>query len=537
MDAEIGSAINGKERWVLGTQLKRQAQDRPDRTFVVDEVGEEVSYAEALRRSNKLAAGLAKLGVQQGDHVVMVMNNSVDLLLAWFAINLLGGVEVPLNTANRGASLEHAFNNSGAEIAVVDAEYLPWIADSAQNLWSLRRIVVRGVENAATPWTTEQFSVVAACADSAPTVEVSYWDVGAIMYTSGTSGPAKGVLMSHAHMYLFARHVVEQLRIDASDTYLVCLPLFHGNAQLMQVYAAMQAGAKVALYGRFSATSWLQQIRESGATVSSLLGVMAQFIYDQAESVADRAHNLRRMVTIPLPGSIAEHFEERFRVRCVEAYGMTEVCLPLYCDFDDELQPGSCGKPLEGWFEVDILDPDTDEPVPVGKSGEIVVRPKSAWTTFLGYHAMPERTVEAWRNLWFHTGDAGRRDEHGYFYFEDRLKDRIRRRGENVSSYDVEVAVGEFPGVSEVAAVAVPASEGEDDIKVFIVTEGSVDELALREYCRSRLPYFALPRYVEPVETLPKTPSGKVLKRELRARGVTGGEWDERSTQSVASGR
>lgn len=515
-----------KQDWVLGIQLRKQAAARPDSVFLVTESGEQLTYGETLRRASALAAGLAELGVRPGDRVVIVMDNSVDMLLTWFAVNLLGAVEVPMNTANRGASLAHVFNNCGAAVAVVDAEYLPRVNACAEELRALRAIVLVGGSAELVPWQVHEFAAVAATAAAQPEVDVCNRDVGAIMYTSGTSGPAKGVLMSHAHMYVFAWHVVEHLRLSDEDTYLVCLPLFHGNAQLMQVYAAMQAGAKVALYKRFSATKWLTHIRDSGATVSSLLGVMAQFIYAQPESAAGRDHRLRRMVTIPMPASIGADFERRFGVRCVEAYGMTEVCLPLYCRLDDELRPGSCGKPLDGWFEVDIVDPETDEPLPAGEVGEIVVRPKSAWTTFLGYHEMPERTVEAWRNLWFHTGDAGSKDADGYFYFADRIKDRIRRRGENITSYDIEVAVTSYPGVAEAAAVAVPATEGEDDIKVFLVSELPVDEAALLEHCKPQLPYFALPRYVEVIDELPKTPNGKVLKRELRALGRTGRGWD-----------
>ena len=517
-----------KEQWLLPIHLRARAHDSKDRVFLTVDGATQITYGEMLVRAERMAAGLARLGVSKGDRVLLVMDNSAELITSWFAINLLGAVEVPMNVANRGNSLAHVFNNSQAQVAVVDACYLDGVAQAAKRLEALRTVVVHGGVPQEMPWDWQMFDAVANCADPLPDVELSYRDTGAIMYTSGTTGPAKGVVMPHAHMFLFARHVVEGLEITQKDVYMVCLPLFHANAQLMQIYAALLVGAKVALYSRFSASSWLRQIAESGATVSSLLGIMAQFIYNQAPSSNDQAHSLRRMVTIPLPSVIARSFERRFGVTCIEAYGMTEICLPLYRPMDEPLRPGSCGKPLADWFDIQIVDPDTDEPVRVGEVGEIVVRPKGAYTTFTEYQAMPERTVEAWRNLWFHTGDAGRCDEDGYFYFVDRTNDRIRKRGENVTAYDIEVVLCEYPGVVEAAVVAVPAAEGEDDIKAVVVLAPDVclDPVKLVDHCVPRLPYFSIPRYVEVRQDLPKTPSGKILKRELRADRDPASEWD-----------
>ena len=508
-----------KDTWTVPAQLYARAEASPDQVFMTDESGRSLTFAETLEQSERLAAGLAALGVKKGDSVVLVMDNSVDLVMAWFAVNLLGAVEVPMNVANRGHSLEHVFNNSGARVAIVDALHAPGVVGSAAGLQWLQHLVVRGdTPPEVAGWQCHLLESLASSPASLDTVEVSYRDTGAIMYTSGTTGPAKGVEMPHAHMYLFAKNLVDNLRLTEDDVQMVCLPLFHANAQLMQAYASLIAGARIAIYGRFSATQWTRQVIDCGATVTSLLGVMAQFIYNQPPSPLDRAHKVWRMVTIPMPSVIAKDFESRFGTKCVEAYGMTETCLPMYRPMDEPLRPGSCGKVLTEWFEVAIVDPETDEPLPAGEVGEIVVRPRSAFTTFTGYHAMPDRTVEAWRNLWFHTGDSGLRDAEGYFYFADRTADRIRRRGENITAYDIEVVLSEFPGVLEAAVIGVPASEGEDDIKAVVVTdpEAAVDPAALLEHCRPRLPYFALPRYLEVVSELPKTANGKVLKRVLR---------------------
>ncbi|WP_455902009.1 AMP-binding protein [Rhodococcus gordoniae] len=525
-----------KDDWVLGAQLRRHAAERPDAPFLTFEFAETLTFAQTLHRSERLAAGLAALGVTHGDRVVMLMDNSTEIVLSWFASNLLGAAEVPINTAYQGMTLEHTFNNCGAKVAVVDARYLPRLAESAARLHHLEKVVVVGTPTVELPWPTIAFDEVAQSTAEFPDPAVSYRDLAAIMYTSGTTGPSKGVLTPHALAFTLGRQTMERLSISAEDTYYVCLPLFHSNAQYVQVYAALIAGAQIAVATRFSASRWLDDIRRSGATVSSLLGVMAQFLYAQPAGDRDRDHLLRRVVAIPMPSLIAGEFTERFNIDCVEAYGMTEASLVMWRPEGTPLRPGSCGKPLSDEYDVAILDPDTDEPVTPGEVGEIAIRPKRAWTMAVGYHDMPEQTIEAWRNLWFHTGDAGRVDEDGYYYFVDRIRDRIRRRGENVSSFDIEAVLSEYPGVVECAAVGVPADEGDDEIKVSLVSTATVDHTDLIEHCRKRLPYFAVPRYVEVLDALPKTPNGKVLKREIRNNGITGAEWD-RVAAGIVIGR
>lgn len=517
-----------RESWTLPAVLRKGASAHPDKLCVSTMSGESLSYAGLLALSERRAAGLAAMGVTKGDRVLLIMNNSIDMIACWFAVNLLGAVEVPTNTANRGASLVHIANNSGAQVAIIDAQYASTLSEVAGELDTVSTVVVRG-EATVLPWPTTALAELDLTLGPAPDTAVFHQDPSSIIYTSGTTGPAKGVVVPHGHMYTFAVHVVEQLRIVEDDIYYVCLPMFHANAQFMQVYASLIAGASVVLAECFSASGWLDDLRTCGATVTSLLGVMAQYVFNRPETTRDREHGVRRMITIPIPAVIAEDFERRFDTRCIEAYGMTETCLPIYRPLDEPLRPGSCGKALEHWFEVAVVDPVTDEPLPDGEVGEIVVRPRFPFTTFLHYHAMPERTVEAWRNLWFHTGDAGRRDADGYFYFLDRLNDRIRRKGENVTAYDIEVALTELPEVDDCAVIARPAAEGEDDIKAFLVIpDGSTppDPVDVLAHCVKRLPYFAVPRYLEFIGDLPKTPTGKVLKRTLRAMPETAGEWD-----------
>lgn len=514
--------------FTLGAFLRDAAAAHPGKVAMRAMSGGQLTYAELLELAERRAAGLVTLGVSQGDRVLLLMDNSIDLVVSWFAANLLGAVQVGTNTACRGPSLAHIANNSGAEVAIIDAKYADALRGVAGELTTLTSVVVRG-DMVELPWKTIGLGDLDASHGELPEVEVSYRDPAAILYTSGTTGPAKGVVVPHAHMHTFAAHVVDQLQIDSDDVYYVCLPLFHANAQFMQVLPCLMTGAELVIAEAFSASRWLEDLRDCGATVTSLLGVMAQYIFNRPAGADDTDHRVRRMVTIPLPSVIAEDFERRFATTCIEAYGMTEVCLPLYRPAGEPLRPGSCGKALDEWFEVAIVDPETDEPMPDGEVGEIVVRPRYPFTTFLEYHAMADKTVSAWRNLWFHTGDAAFRDADGYYYYMDRLNDRIRRKGENVTAYDIEVALAELPEIVESAVIAKPASEGEDDIKAYLVlSEGAKapDHVAVLAHCVKRLPYFSVPRYLEFITELPKTPTGKVLKRTLRAAETSTAQWD-----------
>ena len=359
---------------------------------------------------------------------------------------------------------------------------------------------------------------------------VTYRDTATIMYTSGTTGPAKGVLMPHAHVYLLGLGAVENLGVTPRDVYYVTLPLFHANAMFMQLYACLIAGAHAVIAPRFRASQWLSDIRRFGCTLTNTIGVMSDFVLQQAAREDDADTALRLVLAVPTPPAIADVFRARFGVAMVEGYGMTECNMPLYMPRGDAPRAGTCGKPYARFFEVRVVDPDTDEPLPPGVTGEIVVRPREPFAFMAGYVGMPEKTLEAWRSFWFHTGDAGRTDEDGYFYFVDRIKDCIRRRGENVSSWEIEAVLVGHPRIAEAAAVAVPSTlpGGEDEVKACLVARaGEIPDLAeVRAYCEERMPRFAVPRYLELLPALPRTPTEKVQKAKLRAAGVTPATWD-----------
>jgi crotonobetaine/carnitine-CoA ligase len=359
-----------------------------------------------------------------------------------------------------------------------------------------------------------------------------------IMYTSGTTGPSKGVLVPHGHGYLAGLGLAEATTLTATDRYFVCMPLFHANALLMQFMGSLIAGAEVVVTERFRATSWLEEVRAAEATITNGLGVIPEFIFRQPPTDRDRDHRLRLMMAVPIALEWGAAFEHRFGVPFMQGFGMTECNIVAYTRPGDALVPGCAGYPLAEWFDVAIADPDTDALLPAGQTGEILVRPKVPGCVMAGYFRMADKTVEAWRNLWFHTGDAGRFDDLGRLHYVDRIKDCIRRRGENISSFEVEQVLNAHPAVAESAVVGikVAGAGGEDEVKAYVVPAAgaTVDPVELLDWCTPRMPYFAVPRFLEIVATeLAKTPTGKLQKTRLREAGLTAATWDRDSVGYV----
>jgi len=317
------------------------------------------------------------------------------------------------------------------------------------------------------------------------------------------------------------------------------LPLFHANALLMQFVGSLIAGAQVVVTERFRATSWLEEVRAAEATITNGLGgVIPEFIFRQPPTARDREHRLRLMMAVPIAPEWGAAFEQRFGVPFMQGFGMTECNIVAYTRPGDALVPGCAGYPLAEWFDVAIADPATDALLPAGQTGEIVVRPKVPGCVMAGYFRMPEKTVEAWRDLWFHTGDAGRFDDAGRLHYVDRIKDCIRRRGENISSFEIEQVLNAHPAVAEsaVVGVKVAGAGGEDEVKAYVVPVAGtvVDPVELLDWCAPRMPHFAVPRFVEVVATeLAKTPTGKLQKTPLREAGVTAVTWDRDSVGYV----
>jgi len=362
-------------------------------------------------------------------------------------------------------------------------------------------------------------------------------DIACVMYTSGTSGPAKGVLMPHAHCFLYGRGAIDSLALTADDVYYIVLPLFHANGLLMQLAATLIAGCSAIVRPRFSASAWLDDVRRHGATATNCLGALAAFLIATPPTPHDRDHRLRVVKNAP---NLAEHetvFRERFGVPDVTSgFGMTEVNIPTWGRLGESL-PGTAGRVYDRFFEMVIADPETDRPVAAGELGEILVRPKVPFGFMAGYHGRAQQTVEAWRNLWFHTGDAGTLSADGVLTFVDRIKDCIRRRGENLSATEIESAFATLAGVAEVAAYAVPSDirGGEDEVMLAVVPAPGAQPTPqqVADHAERTLPRFARPRYVSVIDALPKTATGKVQRALLRKRGAEGA-WDATTASAPA---
>lgn len=515
--------------WNLPWILRERARTHGDRTYLeVPSEGLALTYAETLAAAEDLARGLLDGGAP-GDRVLLMSANRSEVILSWFGAALAGMAEVPINTAYSGSFLEHQVRTTGPRAAIIEPAFAErFVTGDTSAYETIERVHVLGGDGLG-----DALQVLAAAgydarpwadlpsATGAELPDVRHHDLASVFFTSGTTGLSKGVMMPHAHMTFFAEECVSLTRLTDADTYMCVGPLFHGNAQFLAAYPALIAGARFVLREKFSASRWIDQIRECGATVTNFVGVMMDWTWKQEPRPDDADNQLRCVFAAPTATSILEAFKSRFGIEAfVEVFGLTETAAPFLSPYGEERPAGAAGLLADAWFDVRLVDPDTDEEVPVGQVGELVVRTKQPWTMTTGYYGMPEKTAEAMRNLWFHTGDGLRRDEDGWFYFVDRLKDAMRRRGENISSYEIEQAVLGHEDIVECAAVAAPArvEAGEDEVAIFVVAREGVtlEEDTVRTWCTERLPAFALPEYVAVLDALPMTPSGKVRKIELR---------------------
>lgn len=527
-DQRIGDQrIPGRDACVLRYVLESRAASQPGHPFLRLADGSEISYLAMRDSVVRIAAALARLGVAQGDTVTVWLPNSVDMIRVWFAINWLGATYVPINVAYRGNLLAHVIANAGSKVIVASPDLVHRLADV--NRASLTTCVTVGGDvepGLAIPGLDILSGVTALDADPARLPELTRpiepWDVQSIIYTSGTTGPSKGVISTYAHLFHMSGLQAWSM-VDETDTFLLYGPLFHVGGTC-PVTAMLNRGGTVGLAGDFATDRFWDHVRGTKASFVILLGVMTTFVAKAPPSPQDRDHTLRKAVMIPLDDNW-KAFRERFGVEIWTMFNMTEINVPITSQPGPE-KPGTCGRPREG-VEVRIVD-DHDCEVGPGEVGELILRTDAPWALNSGYFKNPEATAQAWRNGWFHTGDAFRRDADGDFFFVDRKKDAIRRRGENISSFEVEVEVLAHPSVRECAVVAVPNETSEDDVLAIVApTPGAtLDPLELLEFLRPRLAHFMLPRYIRVLPDLPKTPTQKVEKHVLRSAGVTGDTWD-----------
>ncbi len=533
--------------WALPSVLRHHATQRPDAVYLdAPEEAATWTYSEVLRSAEDVARSLGAAGAQVGDRVVLMARNSSRFVRTWLGTAVGGFVEVPINTAYEHGFLSHQVATVGARWAIIDDDHARRFVDVAADCPTLERFWVIDTGSQAEAidllrangWQADPWDDLERRSEGAlPAVRPQ--DLASIFFTSGTTGPSKGVAMPHAQMYFFGDETRALTRFTSDDAYFATTPLFHGNAQFMAAYPALIAGGRFVVRSRFSASRWIDQIRESGATVTNLVGAMMDFVFKQAPGARDADNPLRCVFAAPTASSIVDAFAERFAIEAfVEVFGLTETSAPIISPYGAERPAGAAGLQASRWFDIRLVDPQTDEEVPVGEVGELVVRPKVPWIVSMGYYNMPERTAEAWRNLWFHTGDALRRDADGWYYFVDRYKDALRRRGENISSYEVEQGILSSEQVLECAVIGVPAGieAGEDEVMACIVLAPgeSPAPAEIWAICEERLPKFAVPRFLRFVDALPKTPSEKIRKAALRDAGITADTFDR---EAVAAGR
>jgi crotonobetaine/carnitine-CoA ligase len=491
---------------VIRYLLERYAKSQPDKECLQFEDGKSWTYGKAWHEGARAANSLSEMGIKRGENVLLFLPNGQDWFRGWWGITFLGAVLVPVNTAYKGEMLEHICRDSKARHIITDPDLAERLKDMDLELTIVDPALL-GISHAT------------GLEDVEP---IEPWDTHMIMYTSGTTGPSKGVITPYFHNYrgIF----VWGGKIGTSDTMLLDYPMFH-KAGVNMCYSMVAMGARIALRSGFSGSRYLDVAREVKATVSLMIGTIPVFLERSPRKSDDADNPLRVVFCAPMVGNPSA-FKARFELEeLFTGFGMSEMPSPLV-NRGEIKHPTSCGKVQEG-FQVRLVD-DHDIPVPTGHVGELIVRSELPWELNLGYWGRPEETARAWRNGWFHTGDLLYCDEEGNHFFADRKKDAIRRRGENISSFEVEREVLAYPDVLEAACVAVPGEFGEDEVKVFVVPRdmSRFDPAHLIAFLTTRIPYFMLPRYVEMLSAVPKTHSMRVKKFELRERGNSAATWD-----------
>ncbi|HEX4356951.1 MAG TPA: AMP-binding protein [Pseudonocardia sp.] len=501
----------------IGRILADKAARIPDRPFL-HFLGHTFSYADVHRLTNRYAHGFHRAGVGRGDHVALMLPNQPELLWAIWGLGKIGAVAVPLNTAAKGELLTYLLDQSDSVLLCVSDELAERARAAAERAPKVREVIG--------PARLREFEAGEPDTDPPGMVDVRAGDPHLLQYTSGTTGPSKGAVSPHSQGHAVGRQMASLTRYRPDDVLYTCLPVFHANALWFTIYAALWAEASVALSPGFSARRFWDEVRESGATVFNALGAMANIIWQLPPSPRDREHSVRSAMLVPISRALVDGFAERYGIAVTSVYAMTENCaVTVFGPDEPRAKVPSAGK-VRDYMGVRIVsdnpaddpDRDGDRVLPPGEVGEICLRPNEPGSVMLGYYKMPDATAAAHTDGWFHTGDRGHLDADGYLYFSDRKKEAIRRRGENISAYEVEMVLCRHPAVLEAAAVPVPSELGEDDVMAYLVVapDTRLDFAELIEFCAANMAYYMVPRYLEVIDTLPKTPSEKIEKYKLK---------------------
>jgi len=516
----------------LATLAQRQAERYGDRLLaLVDD--KPVTYADLADKSARFAAGLRALGIEPGDRVAVMMPTRAEFLYAWFGILAAGAIEVPIHDAARGPGIAYILETTGARAFIVDEEHVDHVADQLGGVESLEQVIVTGPK-VELDKPVEEFSNLIAH-DPAAVVERKASDIASILFTGGTTGPPKGVALPHNHNLNLAQGVCDVIGYAEDDAIYSVFPLFHANAKYMTVLAAMLSGAKCVIHKRFSASRFWDICLEHDITAFNGQGEMLRILLKQPQREVDRTNRVRVVVGAAAATDLVVEFEQRFDLAVLDAYGMTETGPTIMVPWDQR-RPGAAGLPTP-WYEVRLVDED-DNDVPVGETGEIAVRPRRPFVMMERYWGNDAATLASMRNLWFHTGDNAHQDEDGFFWFVGRGTDSIRRRGENVSAWEVERVLADHEELLEAAVYGVPSELGGQEVMVAVVRRPESDITAeqLLDYCTGKMPHFAVPRYVRFMDALPRQHAQRVLKQELKAAGAGAeGVWDREAVGYVVA--
>jgi carnitine-CoA ligase len=511
--------------------LERQAKRYGDRPLFVAGPTR-WSFAQARDQAARYAGRMAASGIKRGDRVALICGNRAEFMSVFLGCAWLGAVSVPINVAARGFQLQHMLSNSGAKLLVIEAEILPALQGIDVSRLALETIWVIGQDFDAR---AAGFAVPAvqlpAPGEAIEPAQVGPQDPLAILYTSGTTGLSKGVVCPHGQYFWWGIYTGRQLGVAEGDVLHTPLPLFHTNA-LNCFFQALLSGTTQVVEPRFSVSGYWPAMKMSGATVTYLLGAMVPMLLSRPEQPIERQHAVRVALAPGVPADASDKFYRRTGIVLLEGYGTTESNAVIGSTLDSR-KAGWAGRLADG-FEALIVD-EHDNPLPDGEPGELILRAHEPFAMALGYFGMPDKTVEAWRNLWLHTGDRLVRGPDNFFRFVDRMKDAIRRRGENISSYEVEQVLISHPAVALAAVFPVASDLAEDEVMAAIVLRDGERprEEELIRFCEGKMAYFAVPRFLEFVDELPRTESGKVQKYKLRERGRTPATWDREAAGVV----
>lgn len=509
--------MTGVEYEDLWSLCEGRTAEHPDRV-VLEFDGERWTWAELIEAAEGLAGGLTEAGVAVGDVVCHMSPNHSEAVVTMLGLLRLGAVECPVNAGLRGEQLAHVLNHSGARVLILDGSLADRVAEQLPSAPDVHTVVLRGGGQAPEGVAPVGYGELRGSdLRPPPLLPPRPGDPMNIIYTSGTTGPAKGAVLPQAFPIEQARIKIEQWGLTSDDVLFSALPLYHVNARFSTLGTALVVDGRAALVSRFSASTFWDQVRAAGATEVGVVGAVSSILLRQEPGPADRDHNVRMMHgAAGIPMDRRADFEERFGLRLVTGFAMTETGHFSTTSPDDPMRYRASGRPVPQ-YEVAVVDAHDNE-VPPGALGELVVRPRVRGVMMTGYHRQPEATEAAFRNSWFHTGDLATIEDDGYIRWVDRAADAIRRRGEMISSTEVERAVCAFEAVAECAAVGVPSDLGEEEVKLVVTAEPGrvIEPVELARHCEVTLPDFCRPRYLEIIEELPKTATHKINKHQLR---------------------